>query len=297
VLGSAFIIKSFRKYHKVIPLDQVQEQINLLSLSIIDLIPANLGGKFDTITGSSGITYVLIQWHMTASQSISKSKELSGIVASLQTIAEEKLNFNKLIATSNTIQIRNATVSCFMAKVTMNRIGCIRNMYHYAMLSRCKIGVSPNDLYKYCFNNYQSGTVLSIFVSENIVELDIHGDVYAICKVDLYKGSVNREPIATLLQAKYFRHLSTLFTELIKHFKSELEAITDMTVKFVSHPRYSIQRIHTKHDLCLYIGRDSFNPIISNYTTTAPMIQYFFDMHGDKILTNAKEYYSLITKC
>jgi hypothetical protein len=34
--GKALIIKDFRKFHKVIPFDQVQEQISLLSLSLID---------------------------------------------------------------------------------------------------------------------------------------------------------------------------------------------------------------------------------------------------------------------
>jgi hypothetical protein len=43
--GKALLIKDFRKFHKVIPFDQVQEQISLLSLSLIDLDPSNLGSK------------------------------------------------------------------------------------------------------------------------------------------------------------------------------------------------------------------------------------------------------------
>ena len=49
--GKALLIKDFRKFHKAIPFDQVQEQISLLSLSLIDLDPSNLGSKLEAIVG------------------------------------------------------------------------------------------------------------------------------------------------------------------------------------------------------------------------------------------------------
>jgi hypothetical protein len=68
--GKALLIKDFRKFNKAIPFDQVQEQISLLSLSLIDLDPSNLGSKLETIVGHNGTTYVMTQWRMSAVQSI-----------------------------------------------------------------------------------------------------------------------------------------------------------------------------------------------------------------------------------
>jgi hypothetical protein len=194
--GKALLIKDFRKFHKTIPFDQVQEQISLLSLSLIDLDPSNLGNKLETIIGHNGTTYVMTQWRMSAVQSINKCDETGGTLVNLQTIAEENLQIRRTIVTGDSIFVDNNSISCFMSGVTMYGIGCIRNMYHYAKLTERKIGATPNELYKSCLNDHPNGAELRIFVSQDMVLLDVQEDVSALCRVDLHKNAANRDPLA-----------------------------------------------------------------------------------------------------
>jgi hypothetical protein len=291
--GKALIIKDFRKFHKHIPFDQVQEQISLLSLSLIDLNPSNLGNKFDTILGHNGTTYVMTQWRMSAAQSINRCEEIGGTLANLQIIAEENLQIRRTVVTGDSIFIANNSLSCYMSGVTMYGIGCIRNMYHYAKMSGRKIGATPNELYKSCLNDYPNGSELRIFVSQDMVQLDVKEDVSALCKVDLHKGVANREPLATVIQDKYFTHLSSLFSELITHFEYELDSLRDITLKSIKHQKLKLQKFHSSAEICNLIKRDRFKPIITSAADSALSMDEFFRLHGSQLTSCAREYYQL----
>ena len=291
--GKALLIKDFRKFHKTIPFDQVQEQISLLSLSLIDLDPSNLGSKLETIVGHNGTTYVMTQWRMSAVQSINKCDEIGGTLANLQTIAEENLQIRRTIVTGDSIFVTNNSISCFMSGVTMYGIGCIRNMYHYAKLSGRKIGATPNELYKSCLNDHPNGAELRIFVSQDMVLLDVQEDVSALCRVDLHKNAANRDPLASVIQDKYFTHLSSLFTDLIRHFEYELNSLRDITLKSIKHKDLKMRKVSSSAEICNLIQRDMFKPAFTRGADSALSMDEFIRTHGSQLTTCAKEYHRL----
>ncbi len=206
---------------------------------------------------------------------------------------KENLQIRRMIVTGDSIFVANNSLSCFMSGVTMYGIGCIRNMYHYAKLSGRKIGATPNELYKSCLNDHPNGAELRIFVSQDMVLLDVQEDVSALCRVDLHKTAANRDPLATVIQDKYFTHLSSLFTELIRHFEYELNSLRDITLKSIKHKDLKMGKVSSSAEICNLIQRDRFKPVITSAVDSALSMDEFIRMHGSQLTTCAKEYHRL----
>jgi hypothetical protein len=111
--------------------------------------------------------------------------------------------------------------------------------------------------------------------------------------VDLLKNTANRDPLTSVVQDKYFTHLSSLFSDLIRHFENELDFLRDVTLKSIKHKDLKMSTVSSSAEICNLIQRDMFKPTFTRGVNSALSMDDFIRMHGSQLTTCAKEYHRL----
>ncbi len=233
-ISKAYVQKDVTLFKKEVPFQKVRSLLSELRVNLLDISVDD--SDFSSIKGTSGIRYYSSNWASRPSQNMLKCAGFKGRALSIDEMAEEKFTLRKTYITSDKFIIKDSGLSCFLSKVELSGIACIRQLFMLADKGGWRINLLPDEFYKHTLGKY-ADAALFVTVNGTSVYLDPNPHCYVICASNAAKNVNQADSTAAVLQAKYHAHLNNLYDQIITSFEREIDVLQSVCVYSVSNSK------------------------------------------------------------
>jgi hypothetical protein len=130
-LSTVYVPKKNHYFRKIVPFQQVQNQISLLEYALTELDPSTTSPHFEQVSGQFS-NFFRTKLTRTPSQNSVKCAEADGAITSWKTLTASKIQLSTPTIVSDTFSIRNNEINCNIYGITRVDQNCVQAIVQLA---------------------------------------------------------------------------------------------------------------------------------------------------------------------
>jgi hypothetical protein len=215
-LSTVYVPKKNHYFRKIVPFQQVQNQISSLEYALTELDPSTTSPHFEQVSGQFS-NFFKTKLTRTPSQNSVKCAEADGAITSWKTLTASKIQLTASTVVSDTFSIRNNEINCNIYGILRVDQNCIQAIFQLAesqslFFSNKTVAQTQTDLIKRYPNQ-----MLYIVLNSTHVTLDPLPRTIAYCKISNIPGQSNKpDELTSVIKTKFYHHLVSIDSNILE---------------------------------------------------------------------------------
>src|SRR5450830_827709 len=221
LVSSAYIPKKVHIFRKKIPFQDVAKEITSLQYNLKMLNPSQQNVQVTKIKGQTR-EFLMTNFARTPSQNALKCAEFDGSIATWELLNTERIPISSQIAVKDHFSVSNGVINCEIYGIPRRDTNCIETI----KLTARTMGLtfsnkSTPEIFSEITSSYSSA-ILSIVIDETSVKLIENPSTITLCTTKLKSNAQTADAFTSIIQTKFFSHLSQIYSTILEAFSTTL---------------------------------------------------------------------------